>query len=287
MEEPTDAPPPAPQPESSSSNKMVLALLPIALMSVGIFYFLGRQSPSGENDGSSGFNVDEVPTDDRRVDPNYTSRFEQAAARRSSSDGALAGFVPEQNAAFAKGQAGQAGGDGGSKNDKRSRMREEAFIKKYDKLIQKEIGRYGKITARYRKKYPIVKKVDLAFGKLPRYMALRKQYGKDRNAFAFVRNAIKLPEVRKTVRKFALDPATWRATIGMTNEAMKTKPPQPIYDEGVHFMTHDNTMTKFVTDTTNFLGPRMGTIMVNGIPPGTDLTALKGIAGDIGAVPKK
>jgi hypothetical protein len=275
--------PPPPAPESRSSNLLALALVPIAVVSLGILYVLSKQSPPAQPDaGANAFNVDEVP-EDEAAGTQYVSRFEQQAARRSMGTGpGLAGFVPEQDKAFAKGKApdGTTGSESGS--EKRSRLREEQFVKKWDKTIRREQRRYNAITSRYRKKYPIVKQVDLAFGKLPRYMKIREQYMKDRNPFAFVRNAIKLPEVRKTIRQYALKPETWRAAIGMSNEAMRKKPPQPIYDEAVHFMTHDKTMTKFVTDTTNWLAPRMGTVMVNGIPPGTDLSALKTVASDIG-----
>ena len=285
METP-EAPPPPPPPQPSSSNGMFLALIPIVLVSVGIFFFLSRSGPVNESDDLSAFNVSDVPEDDSRGRTNYTSRFERDAARRSVSQGPLAGFIQEKDKAFAKGRRPKGGSQAESEKEKRSRLKEEAFIKKHDKQIQSELRRFGPITQRYRKKYPIVKEVDKAFGKLPRYMALRDQYEKDHNAFDFVRNSIKLPEVRKTIRKYALKPETWRATIGMANEAMRKKPPAPIYDEAVNFMTHDKTMTKFVTDTTTWLSPRMGTLVVNGIPPGTDMTALKGVAGDIGAMPK-
>ncbi|PIP84371.1 MAG: hypothetical protein CO113_18175 [Elusimicrobia bacterium CG_4_9_14_3_um_filter_62_55] len=278
MDTPEAPPPPNPR---SSSNGLFFALIPIVLVSIGIFFFLSRKGPPPSSEEASAFNLDEIPTDDGSA-THYVSKFEQQAARRNAGAGpGLAGFVPEQDKAFAKGGAPGASGSAPG-DEKAARLKEEEFIKKWDKHIQAELNRYGKISSRYRKSDPIVKEVDLAFGKLPRYMALRAQYAKDRNAFAFVRNAIKLPEVRGVVRKYALKPETWRAAIGMSNEALQKKPPQPIYDQAVHFMTHDKTMTKFVTDTTTWLAPQMGNVMMNGIPPGTDLSALEVVASDIG-----
>ena len=265
----------------------MLALIPLFLFGGGVFYMLSRQGPIQEDD-SSAFNVDEVPEEERATG-NYMTRFEKDAARRNAAQGPLAGFIPEQDAAFARGPKKYVSSYDQKEEakKKRSRLEEKAFIKKHDKAIQKELARYGIITRRYRKKYPIVREVDRAFGKMPRYMAVRAQYAKDHDAFAFMRNAIKLPEVRKTIRKYALKSETWRAAIGMANEALKKKPPQPIYDEAVQFMTKDDTMTSWVTDTTTFLGPRVGQLAADGIPPGTDMSALKSVGRDIGVGGKK
>ncbi|PCI39331.1 MAG: hypothetical protein COB53_03490, partial [Elusimicrobia bacterium] len=190
MDIPEDAPPASPSPRSSS-NGIFLALIPLLFMGGGIFYYLSRQSPPPPTGDKNAFNFDEVPEDGPRKSTQYLSRFEKEAQRRSSDQGPLAGFVPEADKAFARGKAGTASKSAkASKKDERTRLEEEAFIKKHDKHIQRELGRYDRITSRYRKAKPVVKEVDLAFGKLPRYMAVRAQYQKDHNVFAFMRNSI-------------------------------------------------------------------------------------------------
>ncbi|MFH1723562.1 MAG: hypothetical protein ABII00_02955 [Elusimicrobiota bacterium] len=267
-----------PPPRRGSGINWLLALFPIIVLSVLVWFFVSRrgEEPQTAPDQYSAFNLAEAPEEaSSRPGDEYVSRFEKRSQERmggSARGPGLAGFVPETGGAYRKDRKG----DG-----RFEREREEEMIKKYDPMIRKEVKRLSRITKRYHKKHAVVREVDRAFGKLPRYMALREQYLKDRNAYDFVRGAIALPEVRRLIRKYSLDVDVWKVALGMSSEAMKQKPPKPLYDEIVRFFTTDKKVSKFVADWTNWMMPNMGKMVTRAVPPGADLSALTSLGTDL------
>lgn len=274
--EDADSPPPAPP----SGFKWWLALFPIVILSLLMWWMLGReprQAEPVEVADAGSFNVDEVPKDEPPAEPEpparYVSQAEREAKEREASSGpGLSGFVTEKDNIFYK--------DPKLKEDE-SKEKEREFLAKYGRLIKNEEDRLSVITRRYRKKYPVVREVDMAFGRLPRYMALRDEYIKNRNIYDFVRGSIALPEVRKTVYKYATNGEVWKATMGMMLEGLRQKPPKPVYDEAKRFLTEDKKVATFVTDLTGYLIPRTGQLLPQAIQPGQDISALKTLAADL------
>jgi len=162
------------------------------------------------------------------------------------------------------------------------RAGEQEFLKKhgaqllgYQKDVLSPIGR------KYRRKVPIVLEVDRAFGRLPRYMELVKQYRQDGDAYKWARGVIVLPEVRKTIMHYALTPEVWKVGMQMSLEAMKNPPPKPIYDETQRFMTTDPQMSEFVGEFSMQILPMMSRMLAQAVTPGTDLSPLQNLASQL------
>lgn len=280
-----EAPPPPPPP--SSGFNWVLALIPLVAIGLFLYWMVGRKTAVVEETEAveaNSFNVAEVPQDEptqaAAVPANYVSPAEaEAKARERASGPGLSGFVAEKDGMFYK--------DPKAKEDE-ERQRERDFIAKHDGTIRATQQKLNVITRRYYKKEKIVRDVDAAFGKLPRYMALKEQYNKDRDAYAFVRGAVGLKEVRQTVYKYATNVDVWRVTIGMMTEGLKQKPPPPVYNEVKRFMADDVKVAGFVTDLTGYMMPRMGGILPQVVKPGQDIKPLQDLAKELnlGGAPK-
>lgn len=269
--------PPPPQP---AGFNWVLALIPLVAIGLFLYWMVGRKTAvvdETESVEAQSFNVDEVPAE---PEPQFAALPTGAGAGPSGGPSAsaqpkgpgLSGFVPEKDGMFYKDPAAQ---------KEEARAREKAFIAKYDKDIRATQEKLGVITKRYYKNEKIVREVDAAFGKLPRYMALKRQYEQDRDAYAFVRGAVGLKEVRQTVYKYATNVDVWRVTLGMMTEGLKQKPPPPVYNEIKRFMTDDTKVAGFVTDLTGYMMPRMGKILPQVIKPGQDVKPLQDLAKEL------
>jgi hypothetical protein len=279
-----EAPPPPPPP--SSGFNWVLALIPLVAIGLFLYWMVGRKTAvveETETAEANSFNVDEVPAEPEAapapVTANYVSPDEAAARARERAGPGLSGFVAEKDGMFYK--------DPKAKEDE-ARQREKDFIAKHDGTIRATQQKLNAITRRYYKKEKVVREVDAAFGKLPRYMALKAQYDKDRDAYAFVRGAVGLKEVRQTVYKYATNVDAWRVTLGMMTEGLKQKPPPPVYNEMKRFMADDTKVAGFVTDLTGYMMPRMGGILPQVVKPGQDIKPLQDLAKELnlGGAPK-
>ena len=274
-----DAPIPPP-PQQSSGFKWVLAFIPLVAIGLFLFMMVGRKSAVVEETESveaQSFNVDEVPEEPApppsAAGAAYVSPAESETRARERAGGpGLSGFVAEKDGMFYK--------DPKQKEDE-ERQREKDFIAKHDASIRASQEKLNVITRRYYKKEKVVREVDKAFGKRPRYMALREQYYKDRDAYAFVRGAVGLKEVRQTVYKYATNVDVWRVTLGMMSEGLKQKPPPPGNNEIKRVMTDDTKIASFVTDLTGYMMPRMGTIVPQVIKPGQDIKPIQDLAKEL------
>ncbi len=268
--------PPPPQPAGFNWG---LALVPLVAIALLLWWMTGRKpaAPSeAEVAEDKAFNVDEVPKDPVRPPAppsNYVSDAEREAQKRLGSSGSgLSSLVPETDRVFKKDPKNE-------EDDERAHERD--VIRKYDGMIRAEQAKLSVITRRYYKRERIVRDVDKAFGSLPRYMAVKARYEQDRDAYAFARGAIALPEVRKTIYKYALDANVWRVTVGMMLEGMKQKPDKPVYDEMKRFFTEDKQVAGFVTELSGYLIPRMGSLLPQAIKPGQDMRPLQDLAKDL------
>ncbi|MFH2203220.1 MAG: hypothetical protein ABIJ96_08920 [Elusimicrobiota bacterium] len=256
--------------KSSSSTLLLLALLPI--LAAG-FFTIRMISGKSEDQGldSSGFNLREKPDTHTKAGGGYVSKFEQETnARQSQSGAGLGGFVTETSNIYQPGKAPMS-----------KREQEQEFIRKYDHLIRKEQSRLGAIGQEYRKKYAIVREVDLEFGKLPRYMNANAEYAKDRDAYKWARTVIGLPEVRRTISKHAKNPKVWKVAVEMCMDALKKPPPKAVHDEMVRFMTTDGKMTDYVQGFTKEVIPNMANMVKQAAPQGADLGKLSSIGSAI------
>lgn len=267
--------PPPPQPGGFNWGLAVVPLVAIGLL---LWWMGGRKPVQNEQEAmdDKAFNVQEVPKDPERPPAppsNYVSDAEREAQKRLGTSGSgLSSLLPETDRVFKKDPKNE-------EDDERAHERE--VIRKYDGMIRDEQAKLNVITRRYYKKEPIVREVDKAFGSLPRYMAVKARYEQDRDAYAFARGAIALPEVRKTIYKYALNANVWRVTVGMMLEGMKQKPEKPVYDEMKRFFTEDKQMAVFVTDLSGYLIPRMGSLLPQAIKPGQDMRPLQELAKDL------
>lgn len=166
---------------------------------------------------------------------------------------------------------------------KRGRAGERAFIKKYDHVIRSEHARLHRLGSQYYRKYKVVREVDAAFRRLPRYMALRRQYKNDHDFYKFTRGVVSLPEFRKTVRKYALNVDVWKAGLQFMDDALKEKPPKPVYDEVLRHLTNDRIVGGYLTDVSEWLSPHVPKMVTRAMEPGMDLTAISGAAQDVQA----
>ena len=162
------------------------------------------------------------------------------------------------------------------------RAREKEFLTKHGAELQNyEEKVLGNITRKYQKNNQIVRDVDHAFGAMPRYMAIKNRYGKDKDPFGFARDAIALPEVRAEIAKRMADPAVWKAALGMITEAMRNPPPKAIYDEAKHFMQKEDAVAEYVSgEGADNARKNMGAI-TGAMGPDTDMSGLQKLAADI------
>ena len=264
------------QPQRSSNSAFWLCFLPLLAVSMAAWWML-RGDDGGEV-VNQGFDLDHPP----RADPNlprpapteFVTKFEREAQERlKQSDGGsgLAGLVPEDKAMY--------GGEPKSA-DAAQRETELAFMRKYDPIIQGELKRLRGIGQKYYREYPIVKEVDRAFAKLPHYMALKRQYAKDRDFYKWSRATFNLPEFRQMVRKYSTNPEVWKVGVMASLEALKHPPPKPVYNEILRVMTSDKDVKGPVGDFAQQILPDLGNMITKSIPPGMDLGPLQNLGKD-------
>ncbi|HAH05872.1 MAG TPA: hypothetical protein DCM05_04970 [Elusimicrobia bacterium] len=247
---------------------MLLPFLGAAIW--GVWYIISPKQDETPAATYNAFNLPEAPKNEAKpaAAPDAASPTDSQAPAGPGPGPGLAGFVPEGSGIFVRPKGGLPTTNAG----------EQDFLKKHDAQLKEYQGRVlSPLCQKYYKKSPIVREVDAAFGKLPRYMALVDQYNKDRDAYKWARGVIGLPEVRKTMMKYSTNVEVWKVAVQMSLEALKTPPPKPIYDEAQRFMTGDKQMAKYVGDFAMDVVPLMGTMMTRAIPPGTDIKPLQGL----------
>lgn len=218
------------------------------------------------------FDIDALPKEAAKPTEEYISTAERELADRLG--GQPVGLVPEGSARFME--------DAPEKEPDSKPVLEAREGSEVDTMVQEELKKLSKITTRYYKAEPKVREVDKAFGALPRYMEVRKRYLASHDAYAFAHEAIALPEVRKTIYKYAVDPNIWRVTLGMVQEGLKEKPPKLLYDEMKRFFTQDKEVRGFAAELSAAVAPHVVTVVLPQVlKPGQDLSVFKDLAKDL------
>lgn len=246
-----------------------LDVAPAAALGLLVIWTLCRNPPAGPKEPFAPVDAPSAAGPGSGGEAPYVSLIEQDLAQRS---GPLpAGFVQE---------------DAPPAPEPRKRHDEAQPALRtrgpeFNRMIEAEIRRLSLITRRYYKEEPKVREVDKAFGALPRYMEVKRRYQEQRDAYAFAHDTLALPEVRQTIKKYAADPAVWRVTLNMMREALKQKPPKPLYDEMKRFFTQDKQTVQFAAELSAEVMPKMGTLLPQLIRSGEDLKPLHDLAKDL------
>ncbi|MBI5208714.1 MAG: hypothetical protein HY927_01925 [Elusimicrobia bacterium] len=135
-----------------------------------------------------------------------------------------------------------------------NRAREKAFLAQHDGEIRQCQDRLRELGMRYHAKSALVRQIDAEFAGMDRYMALKKRYEADRDAYAWARDTIALPEVRQTIRKYVTKPEAWSVFSDIMIEALKEPPPKAVYDEMRNFVKRDPSVTDYASELTQAIG---------------------------------
>ncbi|MFA6093173.1 MAG: hypothetical protein WCU88_12205 [Elusimicrobiota bacterium] len=253
---------PSPEPQQKPNLLFLAVLLVFAgLFLAGLWLFL-RPAPESPAADYNAFNLEEAP----KAEAAHPAVQLPAPASEAPS---LKAFIPEKDFFFTSGAASE-------------RKREQDFIRKYDAQMRGYMDRVlDPLGQRYRKKYAVVKEMDLEFGRLDRYMELNRKYQKDRDLHQWARGVIALPEVRSTLMKYAMKPEIWQVAFQMGTEAMKTPPPKPVQDEVMRMLTTDKQLSKFIGDAAAELAPNIVRLTAQAAPPGADIGPLTALAAQL------
>jgi hypothetical protein len=160
-------------------------------------------------------------------------------------------------------------------------QREFDFLRRNDRMLKQYQAYLTSIGSKYRDRFPAVRQMDAEFA--GRYMALRRQYAADRDAYKWARSTMALPEVRDAILRYSKNPQVLRAMVEVSLEALAHPPPQAVYKEIMGFLCSDAQGSSFVKDLS---GPVMSNVTKNiskAIPRGTDLTSLQDLAQEMQA----
>jgi hypothetical protein len=234
----------APASRGDAKTKTLLGLTGLCLVAsaaVGVHYFL---QGSGAGISTNGFDLAQV---EQRKPAPAAAPAAPAASAPASSPSPLVGHMPELDLGGAKkpGAASAAGAqDPAPEADRR---REKEFLAKHGAELARYEGRLGRVTRRYYQISPVVRDVDRAFGRMGRYMDVKRRYDQDGNPFEFVRGALGLPEVRGEISRRLSDPQVWKVSVEMIVDTLRNVPPPPaIYSESQHFLTNDPQTSQYL-----------------------------------------
>ena len=127
---------------------------------------------------------------------------------------------------------------------------EHAFLRKYGPAVKKYQDYLTALGERYIKKYPIARQIDSDFAKMDRYMALKRQFDSDRDAYKWARGVMALPEVRSKLISYSSNPEAIKVALSVVSEVLSNPPPQPIYDEVLRFVGTDEKAAAYVSEMT-------------------------------------
>ena len=162
---------------------------------------------------------------------------------------------------------------------------EKEFLRVHGAEIRAYHAKMGRIARLYYARHRVVRDVDRAFGRLPRYMAVKHAYQRDDNPFKFARDAIALPEVRGEIKRWLGNPQAWLAALGMINQTLRDPPPQDVYRAAQEFMDAPDMadyLKEFTADAS-----KHSDAMRKAVAQGADTSSLNQLMRDLapGAVP--
>jgi hypothetical protein len=175
--------------------------------------------------------------------------------------------------------AAPAGQSGAKQLPADERAREKEFLARHDSELLEYQKKLNQIGAAYYKKYPIVREIDAEFAKMDRYMAIKRRYEADRDAYQWARDTVALPEVHDAIKKFLGRQEAWGAGVDIALAALKNPPPASIYKEVQRVMVSDPVMSDFTAKVAEDVKPNLAV----GIPAlaGKDLQPIQQVMSDI------
>ena len=161
------------------------------------------------------------------------------------------------------------------------RQAELSFLRKHDREIKRYQAYLRRLGLKYKAQYPALRQLDSDFAKMDRYMALKKQYDSDRDAYKWARGIFTLPEVRNRILSASGNPEVLKAMIGLSLEALRSPPPAAIHDEVMRFLCTDKQATRYVDDISMGAMDNITSALPYAVTPGMDLTPIKKIGEQI------
>lgn len=155
------------------------------------------------------------------------------------------------------------------------KTQEGEFLRKNDTELKRYQANLRELGLQLREKYPGVKKVDADFANMSRYMALKRQYENDRDAYKWARGVMALPEVRQKMISCMSDPDVMMAGIEMAMAVLKNPPPAPIYSEVMRFLTTDGQAVSYVQEMSGHAVENLDSVMPQLVSSGMDITPLQ------------
>lgn len=177
-----------------------------------------------------------------------------------------------------------AGGRSASRGATSSRERE--FIRRHDKELKNYQAYLRRLGQRARAKYPVVRAMDSDFAKMDRYMALKRQYERDRDPYKWMRGVMALPEVKRAIVHYSRDPEVVRALTEVAVEALSHPPSGAVFNEIMSFVCAPEQSGYMTSLSNDVMGGATAGIMA-GFQEGQDMTALVGLGEQISAGMRK
>lgn len=163
-----------------------------------------------------------------------------------------------------------------------SSAREREFIRRHDKEIKKYQAYLRRLGQRARAKYPAVRAMDSDFARMDRYMALKRQYDRDRDPYKWMRGVMALPEVRRAIVHYSRDPEVTRALAEVAMEALSHPPSSAVFNEIMSFICAPEQSGYMTSLSNEVMGGATAGIMA-GFQEGQDMTSLVGLGEQISA----
>ncbi|MEI7480728.1 MAG: hypothetical protein WCK75_00115 [Elusimicrobiota bacterium] len=261
--------------EEKKNNWAIWLILPICALTAILLTKWFLSSNSGSHAGlTEEYSAEEIPVTDEASGFEESSEPTQNEAKRTESEPNMAQTRPATRSA-----AAQVRGDETSAK----KLTEAEFLRKHGREIKKYQAYLYRLGLKYKAQYPALRKLNADFSKMDRYMALKKQYDKDKDAYKWARGTIALPEVRNKLIRASADPEVVKGILSVSLEAMRNPPPDAIYNEVMNFLCADKQASPYVDAMSMTVVSNMASSLPSAITPGMDLTPLQKIGEQISA----
>ncbi len=259
--------------QEKKNNWAIWLILPVCALTAILLTKWFLNSNSGSHAGlTEEYSAEEVPVTDEASGFEASSEPAQKEAKSTESERDVAQTRPSNTSA-----AAQVRGDETSAR----KLTEAEFLRKHAREIKRYQDYLYRLGLKYKAQYPALRKLNADFSKMDRYMALKKQYDKDRDAYKWARGAIALPEVRNKLIRASADPEVVKGILSVSLEAMRNPPPESIYNEVMNFLCADKQASPYVDAMSIKVVNNMASSLPSAITPGMDLTPLQKIGEQI------
>jgi len=273
--------------EKKTENAFLFILIPFMIITVIVLVYTFTRTPAEPEARKSS----KLAFDRRYVAPAQTPSATPPAPveppaetiiyedqRTESMQPIAGGLFDGSPAESGSGPAAASGRAAETREDLTDRQHEIEFMRKNGRAFKRYEAYLSDLGRKYKAKYPAIREMDADFAKMDRYMALNRQYAKDRDAYKWVRGVAALPEVRKKIMSYAGNPAVLGPMIQVCMEALKNPPPSAIQAEAMRVLTSDKEVAPYVNSVSAGAMSSLTMALPSSIPPGTDITPLKNYA---------